>query len=100
VRGEIYPCVSLHALIGDVALDGTASTVRFLVARHQGGDWVLPVDEINGIHDVPEAAVESLPATLAHSGGVYTRGIAQCGDRPVGLVDEDMLFSSLERKIA
>jgi chemotaxis-related protein WspD len=100
VRGEIYPCVSLHSLIGDASLDGTASTVRFLVARHQGGDWVLPVDEVSGIHDVPEAAVEALPATLAHSGGVYTKGIAQCGDLPVGLMDEDMLFSSLERKIA
>jgi chemotaxis-related protein WspD len=100
VRGEIYPCASLHALIGDATLDGSAPTVRFLVARHQGGDWVLPVDEVSGIHDVPEEAVESLPATLAHTGGVYTMGIAQCGDHPVGLVDEDMLFSALERKIA
>ncbi len=35
VRGEIYPCVSLHALIGDGALDSVAPAARFLVARHQ-----------------------------------------------------------------
>ncbi len=100
VRGEIYPCVSLHALIGDAPLNAAAPSTRYLVARHQGADWVLPVDEVSGIHDVPETSVEPLPATLAHTGSIYTTGIAQCGDRPVGLVDADLLFSTLERKIA
>ena len=99
VRGEIYPCVSLHALIGD-EIQNTSPTARFLVACHQGADWVVPVDEVSGIYDVPENSVESLPATLAHTGSVYTTGIVQCGDRPVGLVDEELLFSTLERKIA
>jgi chemotaxis-related protein WspD len=100
VRGEIYPCVSLHALIGDAPLDAAAPTARFLVACHQGADWVLPVDEVSGIHDIPETAVEPLPTTLANAGNVYTMGIAQCGDRPVGLVDEGLVFSTLERRIA
>src|SRR6185437_12636687 len=52
VRGEIYPCVSLHSLIGDDAQDTIASTARFLVARHQGADWVVPVDEVSGIYDI------------------------------------------------
>jgi chemotaxis-related protein WspD len=99
VRGEIYPCVSLHALIADETQDASPSR-RFLVACHQGGDWVVPVDEVSGIYDVPASSIESLPATLAHSGSVYTTGIAQCGDRPVGLIDEGLLFSTLERKIA
>jgi chemotaxis-related protein WspD len=100
VRGEIYPCVSLHSLIGDDAQDTAGSAARFLVARHQGADWVVPVDEVSGIYDIPDASVEPLPATLAHTGSVYTTGIAQCGDLPVGLVDEGLLFSTLERKIA
>lgn len=100
VRGEIYPCAALHALIGEAALDAAVLTARFLVALHQGGDWVLPVDEVSGIYDVLETAVEQLPATLAHTGSVYTMGITQCGDRPVGLVDEGLLFSALERRIA
>jgi chemotaxis-related protein WspD len=99
VRGEIYPCVSLHALIGDQPLSAAASTARYLVANHQGADWVFPVDEVSGIHDVQETSVEPLPATLANTESVYTTGIAQCGNRPVGLVDEGLLFSTLERKI-
>lgn len=100
VRGEIYPCVSLHTLIGDAPPKAAAETARFLVATHQGGDWVLPVDEVSGIHDIPENAIEALPTTLAHTESVYTTGIAQCGERPAGLLDEVLLFSSLERKIA
>lgn len=100
VRGEIYPCVSLHALIGDAVPESVPPTARFLVATQPGGDWVLLVDEVNGIHDVLEIAIEPLPATLARTGSMYTMGIAQCDGRPVGLVDEGLLFSALERGIA
>jgi len=100
VRGELHLCVSLHSLIGDGVLDPSAPTVRFLLVRDHNGDWVFPVDEVDGIHDVVDAAVEPLPATLAHVSAVYTRGIAQCGDRPVGLIDERLVFSALGRRIA
>ena len=36
---------------------------------------------------------------LAHTGSVYTRGIAGTADRPVGVIDEALIFRALERKI-
>jgi chemotaxis-related protein WspD len=99
IRGEIYPCVSLHALLGETAPEGADPMVRLLVTRHKGAEWVFPVDEVSGIHDVSDEAIEPLPATLAHTGSVYTTGIAQCGDRSVGLIDEGLVFSALERRI-
>jgi chemotaxis-related protein WspD len=99
VRGEIHLCASLHILIGDAPPASSTPAARFLVARHQGADWVFPVDEVSGIHDVADAAVEPLPATLAHAASVYTRGIARCGDRPVGIIDEELVFSALDRRI-
>ena len=92
--------MSLHTLLGDGVLDPSAANVRFLLARHPNGDWVFPVDEVSGIYDVVDAAIEPLPATVAQAGTVYTRGIAQCGDRSVGLIDEGLVFSALERRIA
>ena len=100
VRGEIYPCVSLHALVGETVPRTADESRRFLVARHQGVDWIFPVDEVRGIYDVVTEAIEPLPSTLTHTGSVYTMGIAQCGDRPVGLVDEELVFSAIARKIA
>ena len=100
VRGEMYPCVSLHPLVGESTPEAYLPATRFLVALYQGSDWVFPVDEVSGIYDVLETAIEPLPSTLAHTGSIYTMGITQCGERPVGLVDEGLLFSALERRIA
>lgn len=100
VRGEIYPCISLHALVGETVPQAADGATRFLVARHQGADWVFPVDEVRGIYDVVTAEIEPLPTTLTDTGSVYTMGIAQCGDRPVGLVDEELVFSAIARRIA
>jgi chemotaxis-related protein WspD len=99
VRGEIYPCVSLHALLGNVPVEVAGPGVRFLVAIYQGGDWVFAADEVNGIHDVLQTSVVSLPATMIRSEGTYTTGITQCAGHFVGLLDEELLFSSLQRRI-
>jgi chemotaxis signal transduction protein len=99
VRGDLYPCVSLHSLIGEAPPDISIPAVRFLVVLDRGGDWVVPVDEVSGVYDVIDSSMEHLPATLAHTGSVYTKGIAECGGRPVGLVEEQLLFSALHRRV-
>ncbi|MGE0450469.1 MAG: chemotaxis protein CheW [Vicinamibacterales bacterium] len=100
VRGEIHVCVSLHALVGDGVADPSAAAARFLVARHESADWLFPVDEVLGIYDVAESGIEPVPSTLAHAPGIYTIGIAQCGERSVGLMDEALVFAALQRGIA
>ena len=100
IRGEIYPCVSLHTLLDETMPEQPEPTLRLLVTRHKGAEWVFPVDEVIGIHDIADAAIDPLPATLAHTGKVFTTGIAPCGDRSVGLIDETLVFSALERRIA
>jgi chemotaxis-related protein WspD len=99
VRGEIYLCASLHLLIGEPPPATSDSGTRFLVAAHEGANWIFPVDEVSGIEDFPDIAMEPLPATLAHTGNIYTRGIVKAAERPVGLVDEALVFRALERKI-
>ncbi len=58
------------------------------------------MDEVNGIDDIAAGAIETLPATLTHAGSFYTMGIAHCGDRPVALVDEELVFGAISRQIA
>lgn len=98
VRGEIYLCASLHLLIGEALLEDPG-VPRFLVIGHETGSWIFPVDDVSGIEELPEDRIEPLPATLANTGGVYTRGIAKTSDRPVGVMDEELMFRALERKI-
>jgi len=99
VRGEIYLCASLHLLIGEPLPPVPDPGSRFLVAAYQGANWIFPVDQVSGVEDFPDTAVEPLPATLAHRENIYTLGIVKAAERPVGLVDEAMVFSALERKI-
>jgi chemotaxis-related protein WspD len=100
VRGEIHPCVSLHTLFGETAEDQPPRTARLLVTRRGQEDWVFPVDEIDGMHELDEHAVEPLPATLGHTHLVYSRGLFAVGNRAVAAIDEELLFSTLGRRIA
>jgi chemotaxis-related protein WspD len=100
VRGELYPCVSLHALFGEETAALQPRTARFLVARHGHLDWVFPVDQVDAMHDVAADAIEGLPATLERVEVAYTRGLFRTGDKTVAVIDEDLLFGSLTRRIA
>jgi chemotaxis-related protein WspD len=99
VRGELYPCVSLYALF-DEEVTPPSRTTRFLVARGTGGEWVFPVDEVEGMHDVDQKAIEPLPATLTKTGVVYTQGLFASGTKKVAIIDEGLLFNTLVRRLA
>jgi chemotaxis-related protein WspD len=100
VRGELHPCASLHKLFGEETAAHPPRTARFLVARRAGEDWVFPVDQIEGMFDVAEQDIEPLPITLTNVDVVYTQGLFHSGEKTVAIIDEDLLFSALLRRIA
>ena len=100
VRGELHPCVSLHALFSEAPAEPPPRTARFVVAGRPGEDWVFPVDEIDAMHQVGQRDVEPLPVTLTSGQVVYTHGLFHRGERVVALIDEELLFSALARRIA
>jgi len=103
VRGELLICVSLGRLLG---LDRSPlretprpTYDRLLVAKWDGHRFVFPADEVRGIHRFQTPELHEPPATLAKSRLSYTRGILYWQDRTVGLLDADLLFSSLNRSL-
>ena len=100
VRGELYPCVSLHTLFGEEAAASRSRTARFLVAHRAGEDWVFPVDQVEGMHDVTEQDIEPLPVTLTNVGVIYTHGLFHSRRKTVAIIDENVLFGALLRRIA
>jgi chemotaxis-related protein WspD len=99
IRGELFPCLSLHALFGEERA-APSRTSCFLVARSGSEDWVFPVDQVDGIHDVPGGSLAPLPSTLDNVEVVYTSGLVRCSDKTVAIIDEELLFSSLKRRIS
>ena len=103
VRGELLICVSLARLLG---LDTSPihqvqrqSYDRLLVTHWDGRQFVFPAEEVRGIHRFQAPELTEPPATLAKSRLAYTKAILHWQGRTVGLLDADLLFSSLNRSL-
>ena len=104
VRGTLTVCVSLARLLGldAEAADGRErpAAARMLILGGAGRAVVLPVDEVEGTHAVDLDRLEALPATVEGASRKYSRGVARCGGRAVGVLDETLLMQALERSLA
>ncbi len=106
VRGELYPAVSLAALLG---LETSAAEareapgsgrLRMAVLSKGGEDYVAPVDEILGFVRITPDQVQAPPATVEKGRAVHTRGVVEVEGRRAALLDEDLVFRDLKRRLA
>lgn len=95
VRGDLVICVSLARLLPGPGADPAQGWL--MVARHDGGRFAFPVDEVAQTIDCAPGARRPLPATLALSAGAFTRGLVRWGERDVGWLDETALFAAFDR---
>ncbi len=110
VRGELLVCASLGRLLGIEAKadkppaespnNSALGSSRLLVTIWDGKRIVFPVDEILGIQRINEAELHEPPATVTHAVNRCCRGVVAWRDRTVGVLDAEVLFSVLNRKLA
>jgi chemotaxis-related protein WspD len=101
VRGELLICVSLPVALGLPHSEGPlGATARHAVVGNGADRFVFMADEIAGLHRYNDDDVGPLPATLAHAQATHTRGLLHWHERPVGLLDEEQLFATLNGGLA
>jgi chemotaxis-related protein WspD len=106
IRGELLICVSLRDFLslGTVATPARHSQravyERLLVVAWQGERLVFAVDEVTAGQRYHPDALQPLPSTLALATGRYSIGLLPWRDRNVGVLDEALLFPSLNRHLA
>jgi chemotaxis-related protein WspD len=108
VRGGLLVCISLAVILGATAEPQAiptqsrrrAAVPRLLVAQGAAGDVVFPVDEVQGMERFRARDLKDVPATVAHAQATYTQALLPLGDRTVGLLDEQLLFYTVERALA
>ena len=104
IRGELVVCVSLGLLLGlassPLKTPPRMASDRLLVAKWDGHRFVFPADEVCGILRYQKPELQEPPATLTKSRLSYTQGIIYWQERSVGLLDADLLFSSLNRSLS
>jgi len=103
VRGELLICISLRHLLGldtsQLNMGQHRSHDRLLVTHWNGHRFVFPADEVRGIHRFQASELTEPPATLTKSKAAFAKGILDWEGRPVGLLDADFLFTSLNRSL-
>ena len=106
IRGELLVCVSLQQVLGIEAAAPVhgepqrALEQRLLVMQHQGLRLVGPVDEVYGIQRFHPRELKDVPATVAKAKSTYTRALLMWQGKSVGLLDEELLFYTLNRSLA
>lgn len=100
IRGELLVCVSLAAALGIGAEPGRGPGARLAVVSREGGRFVFEADEIAALHRYDDTDLSPVPATIAHAQATYTRGLLAWQRRPVGVLDDQLLFYTLQRSLA
>ncbi len=101
VRGELLVCVSLGKLLGlghDDPPDEPCK--RLVVAEWQGNLLTFPVNEVHGVHRFHPEDLQEVPATIARANPGLTQAILTWKNRKVGCLDEESLFSTINRSLA
>lgn len=76
------------------------ATGRLLVMQRDGARAVCPVDEVHGVERFFERDLGTVPATVAGAAERYTRATLGWSNKTVGLLDEQILFRTLNRSVA
>jgi chemotaxis-related protein WspD len=103
IRGELIVCISLHQILRlDEAAESKkeksrAASARMLFILHEGLRAVCPVDEVFGVHRFHLWELMAVPTTLAKATPTYTKAVLPWRRETVGLLDESLLFYSVNR---
>jgi chemotaxis-related protein WspD len=106
VRGELLVCVSLAQLLAiegqaedPASRDRRAAQRRLLVVRERGLRLAFPVDEVHGTLRFDDAELKPVPSTVARATASYSRAVLPWNGHAVGVIDEELLFHSLNRSL-
>ncbi len=100
IRGELLVCVSLAAALGIAGGGAPGATARLAVISRGSDRFVFTADEIAELRRFDDTDLSPVPATLAHAQATYTRGMLAWRERAVGVLDDELLFYSLNRGLA
>ncbi|QDU61833.1 CheW-like domain protein [Planctomycetes bacterium Pan216] len=108
VNGELELYVSLHGLLEQSDENSDQSVTeeegrrvyrRLVVIERDGDRWAFPVDEVHGVRRFPKSQRKAVPVTVAKTGDTFTRTVVPWDDRDVGVLDEQRLFTALQRSV-
>ena len=71
-----------------------------LVIQSGGECWVFPVDQVLGVFRCNEGDEQNVPVTVSKASGTFTKKVIIYDQREVGLLDDELLIYTLQRRIS
>jgi chemotaxis-related protein WspD len=106
IRGELLVCISLRQILrldeaAESKKEGSrAANARMLFLQHEDLRAVCPVDEVFGVHRFHLRELMAVPTILSKATPAFTKAVLPWGQGTVGLLDETLLFYSVNRGLA
>lgn len=106
VRGELLVCVSVAGALGiaeggaPAPDSGRQSGQRLLVLSRDGQRLVFAAEEVGGPYRYHPRDLLPPPATVARAAGTYTKAVFLWREKSVALLDDELLFYTLNRSLA
>ena len=69
---------------------------RLLVLRREGVRVVLPADEVSGVQRFHSKEFKEVPTTVSKAATAHSRAVLSWSGHVVGLLDEHLLFRTLQ----
>lgn len=93
-RGAILPIVEIRTILG-LPEDELTRSARMVIVQHSEIDMVLLVEQVFDLVSLEAQTVEAPPSALDPARARFIQGIARYEDRPVALLDLDIVISAL-----
>jgi chemotaxis-related protein WspD len=105
VAGQLYPCMSLAALLHIDAQQEQAKVQhhvypRLLLVSLAKQVFALPVDDLQGISRYAADTLQAPPATVNKGLVRYLTGVLAVGEQQVGCLDHELVGYNLARALA
>jgi len=98
IRGHLKLVVSLEYLL-EINQSVSEFYTRMIVIKQEGVEWVILAHEIYGIRSYNIEQMENVPVTILKSTANYLKGIYQFDNLKAGILEEELLFFSLQRSV-
>lgn len=102
ISGQFKLLVSLEKIL-DLSLSiekkDPYKKEQLIVFSQDQREWVIKVSEIIGIKRFNLNNIKNVPITLTKSINNYLKGIIRSENKDIGLIDEELLFYSLNRSL-
>jgi chemotaxis-related protein WspD len=105
IRGELLLCVSLNNLLHLETAETQPQSLspliysRMVVVEKGGHAWVFAVDELYGIQKFNTDELRHSPSGATSVAQTYTKGFFHWRSRSLSYLDDELLFTSLNRKV-